>query len=223
MKPILTIHPCSAIVIVALFCGPVSSVAQEEEGAGLEIQAPATPEPAARKGGFRFPVGLTYNSGAAEVMDGLKDNYNVTSDFVWPVGISFNPYYELPMGLGFGAKIGPSTLLAIEQYTTYSYHTDFNFIVPVGAFARYTLFRGKKVCPYVRAGVAYNLVGGDYLGTGDVGFDGAIGVEIPLDSAVNLGVEVGYSTSTVTVNAGPNGGESSADYSKLTISVLGVF
>jgi len=174
-------------------------------------------------GEFKFPVGLAYTSGAQNVMDELKANYPVTSDFVWPVGLAFNPYYELDFGLSFGLSLGPSSFVVVEESTPSSTDTKLNYIVPVGGFVRYTLFRESVVSPYARAGIAYNFAGGDYIGGGDVGVFGAVGVELWRTKAVGLGLELGYSTSTVTVKAGPLGSDRSADYGELTINVMAVF
>lgn len=174
-------------------------------------------------GGFKFPVGLTYTSGAQEVMDGLRINQPITDDAVIPVGISFMPYYELDMGLSFGASLGPSSLILIQESSSFGTSDELNFIIPVGGFVRYTLLRDKNVSPYVRAGVTYNIVGGDYIESGDIGVLGAVGVEFWRNKAVGMGLEVGYSTSDVTIKAGPRGGERSADYGQLTVSIMAVF
>jgi len=179
--------------------------------------------PSSFAGKFRFPVGLTYTSGAQEVMDGLRINQPITDDAVIPVGISLTPYYELDMGLSFGASLGPSSLIIIQESSGFGTNDEFNYIIPVGAFVRYTFLREKSVSPYVRGGIAYNIAGGDYIGSGDVGGLGAVGVEFWRNKSVGMSVEVGYSTSDVTINAGPLGGERSADYGKLMISIMAVF
>jgi len=174
-------------------------------------------------GEFKFPVGLTYTSGTQEIIDELKANYPVTDDYVWPIGISLNPYYELDMGLAFGVSVGPTSFLEVEESTGSGSNTEFNYIVPVGGFVRYTFLRTGKVSPYLRAGISYNLVGGDNIGTGDVGGVGAVGVEFWRTKTVGLGLEVGYSSSTVTVKSGPLGGDRSANYGQLTVSIMAVF
>ena len=67
-------------------------------------------------GQWRFPVQLTYVNGILDVSDLYKENleaegYTITSDFVIPVAIAFNPCYEFNFGLRLGGGVGPLMLV----------------------------------------------------------------------------------------------------------------
>ena len=171
-------------------------------------------------GGFRFPIGLTYVQGAYDVTDKLKENFRISDDFVWPVGLSFSPYYEFNWGLGVGVDVGPAAIIDIQRFGA---SDNLNYIVPVGAHVRYTLLRDKDFSPYARAGFRYPIVGGDFLKDGSPGAFGAVGVEFLSTKRVSLAVELGYDTSTVKVIRGPLGGEKNATYGGLTASLMVVF
>jgi len=128
-----------------------------------------------------------------DVDDRLSDN------FVLPVGLSLNPYYEFDFGLGIGANIGPTSLIFVDT----GWETDLNIIVPVGLDLRYTFLRDKNVSPYVRAGFRYPIVSGDYFDSSTPGFFGAVGVEFLRTKRTQFGLEVAYDTSEVTVE-GPD-------------------
>jgi hypothetical protein len=157
-------------------------------------------------GKFYFPIGLSYISGLHDANDKLADFY--TRDG-WdvdkidiPIGLTFNPYYELDNGLGAGVSVGPASFMVVEERIRGSYHRDETFVsyaVPVGAFVRYTLLRDKMFSPYIRAGVKYPFAGGDNLESSQVGPFGAIGVEIWRNKKVGMSLEVGYDGSEVKV------------------------
>jgi len=162
---------------------------------------------------FRFPLGLTFANGAYDLNDKLEDSfrangYTITDDFVWPVGIAFNPRVEFPFGLGVGVALGPTQFLGVETSgDNDSEDTNLNFIAPVGAYLQYNLLRDKKVSPYARVGFRYPFTGGDYIKSGSVGPFVAAGVEFYRTEKIGFGVEVGYDWCEVKVSAGPAGGE----------------
>lgn len=149
-------------------------------------------------GEFRFPIGITYVSGAQKVLDALKDEYNVSSDVAIPVGLAFNPYYESDIGLGLGASVGPFTILSIDA----GQGTNTSVVIPVGADLRYAPFNKSSVSPYIRAGFRYPIATGDYLKTKSAGAIGGVGVEFMRTKKVSLGFELSYDSSKVTVKAG---------------------
>ncbi len=165
-------------------------------------------EDSARAGQFHFQAGLSYVQGAYEVRDRLDDNFNLSDQFVWPVGLTLSPFYELDCGFAIGLSIGPASVIAIEE----SDENDYSFILPVGADVRYTFFRHHQIAPYLRAGVRYPIVGGDYLDSGEVGAFGAVGVEFWRQKKVQMVLEAGYDSSSVKVERGPLGGDRRATY-----------
>ncbi|MCB9913174.1 MAG: hypothetical protein H6827_09280 [Planctomycetes bacterium] len=152
----------------------------------------------ARAGGidWRFPIGITYANGFQDVGDAIDENPGVDVEYVLPVGISLRPYAELTdIGLGFGVSVGPA-MLGVGDYSFYA--------VPLGVDVRYTFFRKSKVAPYVVVGARYAVAGGDFVGSGDMGFFGGVGVELfrRPRGGVALGLEVGYDSSTIDVQVG---------------------
>ena len=155
----------------------------------------------AQAGEFRFPIGLTYVSGAQKVMDKMKDNYYISDDFVLPVGLAFNPYYESDLGLGFGINFGPMTYMGVDTGD----NTDSNIIIPIGADIRYTFFRKSDISPYIKAGFRYPIASGDYLDSKSAGLFGGAGVEFLRTRKISLGIEVSYDDSKIKVKSGATG------------------
>lgn len=145
---------------------------------------------------WKFPVAVTFVNGAIEFNDQLKDNMEAdywdveSSEPMIPIATFFQPYYEYDSGFGLGAGIGP-ILMAIGDIWTYD--------IPLMFAARYTFSPNAKISPYVRGGISYHLAGGDYIEDSSFGLAGAVGIEFMRDRAVNLGVEVGYDSATVTM------------------------
>lgn len=143
--------------------------------------------------GFKFQAGLTYISGMNKLGDAIEENnpyYNVST--LLPVGLSLNAGYELNNGLGLGLSLGPAAVgLGDASF----------FVVPVGADVRYTFLRDKAVSPYVRGGVEYAFAGGDFITGSSVGFVGAAGVEFGHSKDIAWGIEAGYNSAEVEVEA----------------------
>ena len=159
-------------------------------------------------GQVHFQAGLSYTQGAYDVMDKLDNNFDLKEKFVWPVGLTLSPYYEWDCGFAAGITVGPAAVISIDEGSDDNY----SFILPVGGDVRYTFLRDRDVAPYLRAGVRFPIVGGDYLDSGEVGAFGAIGVEFWRQKKVQAVLEVGYDSSTVKVAAGPLGGGRRAAY-----------
>jgi hypothetical protein len=178
---------------------------------------------------FMFPVGLTFADGAYDLSDKLEDSfkangYRITDDFVWPVGLSFNPRVEFPFGASVGVSLGPPEFLVIERND----HDDFddddlNFIVPVGGYLQYNFLRDKTVSPYARVGFRYPIAGGDYIKSGSVGPFVAAGVEFYRTKKIGFGIEAGYDWSEVKVSAGPVGGDHTVRSIGFNVSVFVLF
>jgi hypothetical protein len=168
---------------------------------------------------WRFPVGLSYTSGLNEVADAMEDNFGLSDNWVWPVGLSFQPYAEFEFGLGIGASLGPLALVIVDR----GWETDVSYMVPLGLDVRYTFFRKGNASPYVRAGFKYILAGGDFLDSGDPGVFGAVGVEFLRKKRVNLGLEVAYCSAEVEVAKGHHGGPTDVKPYEFLVSVFAIF
>ncbi|MDD2737070.1 MAG: outer membrane beta-barrel protein [Desulfuromonadaceae bacterium] len=150
----------------------------------------------ASAGEFRVPVGITYTSGPSKLMDKVKENYNVTDDFVLPVGLAINPYYSFDSGLGIGGSIGPFIYMSISDGWG---GTNTNMILPFGVDLRYTLFRDSKFSPYVRGGYRYPITVGDYISSKSGGLFSGVGIELFKKNGFSLGMEISYDASKIEV------------------------
>lgn len=188
----------------------------------------------ARAGEFFFPVGLSYSYGSQQLNNKLADSYESdgydVDKVTVPLGLSFNPFYEWDNGIGAGLTLGPTAFLWVNEDTysgsSHEEGSKFSYAVPVGGFVRYTLFRDKKVSPYVRVGVKYPIAGGDNLGSATVGPFGAVGIDVWRNEKVGMSVEVGYDASTVKVKYTATDGSSASDkvtFSGFTATVSVVF
>lgn len=168
------------------------------------------PSPARAEGRFHFPVGIAYSYGIHTATDKLfdlyqQDGFDVTRIDI-PVGLILNPYYEWQTsigGIGAGVTVGPTMFLVVDEKTDYGYgssdNVKFSYVVPVGAFVRYTPWPKATFAPYVRAGVKYPFAGGDNLESSSVGGFGAVGVELWRTKKVGMSLEVGYDSSQIKV------------------------
>jgi hypothetical protein len=146
----------------------------------------------ATAGEWRIPFGLTYVAGASEFLDQIEDNLEdegyTTDTFIWPVGITVQPYYEFDFGLGIGFGAGPVVLVSGDADA---------FLLPLNASLRFAFLPWAKVTPYVRAGVSHIMASGDYVEGSSTGLVGALGVEFMRHKAVGLGIEIGYDSAVV--------------------------
>jgi hypothetical protein len=177
---------------------------------------------------FKIPVGLTYAQGAYDVNDKLKESlreggYDVTDDYVWPVGLTLNPRVEFPCGFGLGVTVGPTVFQVVERETGHDKDDELSYIIPLGAFVQYTLLRDGKVSPYLRAGFRFPITGGDNIKDGTIGAFGAVGVEFYRQKRVAFGFEVGYDSSEVTVTGGPGMAEYKVTPIGFNVTVFALF
>ncbi|MBN1905672.1 MAG: outer membrane beta-barrel protein [Deltaproteobacteria bacterium] len=143
-------------------------------------------------GEWRFPVGLSYFSGLDDIGDILEDNetsgYTTADITVIPVGITFRPYYEFENGMGVGMDFGPTMLTTGD--------IDF-FNFPINATFRYSFNHDGNTSPYLRAGVSYNIVSGDYKEGSNPGIFAAAGIELMRTKMIGFGIEVAYDSSEI--------------------------
>ena len=182
----------------------------------------------AHAGQWRFPVGLAYSTGFSDVSTVFKDNlralhYSVDSTTEVPVGITFQPYYQFDSGLGIGGGFGPFMYLEADASSGASYVM---YDLPVNLCLRYAILPSSNISPYLRAGVSYNIAGGDFVQGKDVGFLGGIGVEFYRNNRVGFGLEATYDSSSLTLEKKHMGGPSTNEKvkpSEFLISIFAVF
>jgi len=185
-----TIRLASCAIAVIAGMGLSSSARAEDVtiAANTNTVAGMGPSSSAHvEGRFYFPVGIAYSSGIHTATDKLfdlykQDGFDVTRVDI-PVGLILNPYYEWQTsigGIGAGVTVGPTMFIVVDEKTDYGYgssdNVKFSYVVPVGAFVRYTPWPKATFAPYVRGGVKYPFAGGDNLESSSVGGFGAVGL-----------------------------------------------
>jgi hypothetical protein len=153
-------------------------------------------------GGFHFDIGLTFASGMLDVRQKVVDVYAANNDpincFVIPVGLTFDAYYEFPIGLGIGANLGPTTIC--EGNNDFGGNPPSFIILPVGLDVRYTFFNDQKISPYVRGGFRYPLAIGDPVSfSPQIGAFGAVGLIFHRENHRLVGLEVAYDNSQLDI------------------------
>jgi hypothetical protein len=147
---------------------------------------------------WRFPLGFTYASGFNDIVDIYENNlakkgYIADTQYVWPIGIAFRPYFESESGLGFGTDIGPVMIVS----TTGGYEDYSFFNLPLNLNMRYTPFPKSDASPYIRGGASYNLASGDFVDKSKAGLFGAFGLEFNRTKSIGFGFEIAYDTSEI--------------------------
>lgn len=174
-------------------------------------------------GQWRFPVGISFVSGFHNVVSVYKDNlraqgYSVSDSYEVPVGLMFQPYYQFDNGLGVGGGFGPFMFLRAEgsgvSYDLYS--------MPVNLCVRYVLFPSKNISPYIRAGLSYNIAGGDFIRERNVGFLGGVGVEFFRQNKVGFGLEASFDSSSLKLER-VGAGDKEVRPSEFIVSLFAVF
>jgi hypothetical protein len=166
-------------------------------GSGLLVSA-AESQPQKNVSEWRFPVGLTYNSGFSDVVDYYETAYDADSTWMMPVGPSFTPYYQFAHGSRIGIDVGPATYITIDGYYDEATYWD----LPTGISYGFNLFPQATVSPYAKIGIKYHIAGGDSYDSSSLGGFGAIGVEIIRTKIVGIQAEIGYDASEITFSDG---------------------
>ena len=163
------------------------------------------PSPAGSSTEYHVEAGLTYASGVQNIVDQMKTNFGFDHDYIWPIGIKLTAYAQTSSGFGYGGGIGPCEFISVKDRSHYYHHdddTNTSYIIPVFADLRYYFPQNGFFAPYVRAGVAYPISGGDYIGNGTPGPLVAIGAHVWEHRILAIGVEAGYDASKVEVKSG---------------------
>lgn len=163
------------------------------------------PSPASDRTEFHFEAGLTYASGVEKVANQMETNFGLERNYLMPVGFKFTAYAKTPCGFGYGVGVGPCSFFSVKDRNHYYHHNDdtnTSYIIPVFADLRYYFPQDGLFAPYVRAGVADSIAGGDYIGSGTPGPVVAVGTLVWEHRIVAIGVEAGYDASKVEVKAG---------------------
>jgi hypothetical protein len=200
------------------------------------------PSPAGSTTEYHFEVGLTYASGLKNVVDQMKTNFGLEDDSSIPIGLRISAYAKTESGFGIGAGIGPCEFYNVRTYryrsdrrSNDSYYYDdgyysrdnyddhWSYVIPVFADLRYYFPRTSLMAPYVRAGVAYPISGGDHLGAGTPGPVAALGAQVWSQRYVSIGIELGYDDSKVRIKSGPFHREEKVRSGEFTISVYAAF
>jgi len=138
-------------------------------------------------GSLHHSIGLYYVSGLNDVVDVIEHNleergYSVDT-FKWPIGLSYQPYYQFDNGLRLGAGIGPAVMTFGD--------VDF-YDIPLKFNVGYTFFQKNSVSPYIKIGAAYHIADGDFVDGGELGFTSSIGIEFSKSNYLRWGLEVTY-------------------------------
>ncbi|MFA5073054.1 MAG: outer membrane beta-barrel protein [Nitrospirota bacterium] len=174
-------------------------------------------------GQWRFPVGVAYSTGFYKMTNVVEDNlhamgYSVEKKSQWPVGLTFQPYYEFDNGLGIGGGFGPFMYLKAESPSeSYSLYA-----MPVNLSLRYAFLPSSNISPYIRSGISYHIAGGDFVKSKEVGFLVGIGTEFFRKKKVGFGFEFAVDTSSVNMTKYYNS-DKKVRPSEFLISIFAVF
>lgn len=161
---------------------------------------------------FHLQAGVSYASGFHKLGDAIEaNNPFIDIDTVIPVGLQVGGYYEIKYGIAVGASVGP----VVVGYGD----ADF-YVVPLQADVRYFILPTRDISPYVRAGIAYSIAGGDFISGGSPGFVAGGGVEFMRNKKFGFGAEVVYNSSEVNVDATLSGPEREIKTHEITASIF---
>ncbi|MFC1603618.1 outer membrane beta-barrel protein [Planctomycetota bacterium] len=150
----------------------------------------------AMAGGMRWPIGISYVNGFTDLADQYEDNlqadgYSTLSADPFPVGISFQPYYQWDDGLRIGVGVGPIMIITGD--------VD-HFQLPFSVTAGYTFMPDGPVSPYVKAGPSYHFASGDDYEGSNLGFVAGVGIEFLKSKKFAMGLEAVYDSAEVDID-----------------------
>ncbi len=198
-------------------------------GLGLPLVARTgiIPSPAASTTEYHVELGFTYASGIENVLNQLEKNFGFERNNSTSIGLKLTGYAKLENGIGFGVGVGPCSYIEVRDQNHYYHHYDDNvkssYVIPVFADIRYYFPKAGFLAPYIRAGVAYPISGGDYIGMGDPAPLIAIGANVWEHRIVAIGIEAGYDASKVKVKSGYLHQAEKVRPTEFTLSVFAAF
>lgn len=154
--------------------------------------------------GYHFEAGLSYATGTDDVLRQVETNFGFSQDYKRQVGLHLAAYNRFSKNLAIGGSVGPCMFFKVTDSETHytDKHDHWNYVIPVSADVRYFFGKTGVFIPYLRAGLAHSIAGGDYIGPGSPGLVAAVGTYIGEKRGFKLGLELGYDSSTVKVKSG---------------------
>lgn len=153
---------------------------------------------------------ISYASGVNDVADLYENNYNATHTYSYvkvhmqiPVGLAFAADYQWNSGLRADVGLGPFFTIKQDDRSDrdnryYDDSTDLHYYeVPVNATVGYSFIPHGSVSPYIRAGVAYHFVSGDYYRSSTPGLFAAVGLEFSRTNTARYVLEIAADQSQV--------------------------
>lgn len=204
------------------------------------------PSPRDSQTEFHVEVGFTYASGMNNVVNQLEKNFGLEEDESFPVGFKVSAFAKFPSGFAVGGGFGPCQYFRVRTYNPnhgsyysqnyyyddyyydngyrYSYDSEeTSYLIPVFADIRYYFSCDSVITPYVRAGIAYPISGGDFLSAGTPGAIGAVGAQFVETRYFAMGLELGFDDSRVQVKSGPFHPKEKVRPTEFTISLFATF
>jgi len=176
-------------------------------------------------GEMRYQINLSYVDGLNDLGDLIEENWEqdrldegywaADADvIVWPVGVSFSPYYQWDSGLRVGAGIGP--IVAIFG--------DLDYVeVPLSARVGYAFNPSGSMSPYVFAGPSYHIASGDYVDGSNLGVVVGGGVELVKRDNFVVGIEATYDSAEVDIDDVTRGGTQGIKTTEFSVGVFFLF
>jgi hypothetical protein len=164
--------------------------------------------------GIHYPVGLAYVTGFDKVVEVYEENLRIEIEDNYPIGLTFDPYYQWESGLAVGAGIGPLMLVS----------GDVDLVnVPVNIHGRYYFDPEGNFSPYFKAGFSYNIASGDNVDSSSLGVFGGLGLEFYRSNSLSWGLEAIYDTSSIEFERNWRSGTSNIKPIALKVGVFIIF
>ena len=162
--------------------------------AGIFLVCASTLSTSAQCDDWKFGAQLSYISGINDVRDLYKSNlrYEHSADIEeeesLPIGLGFRSVYHSDNGARIDLSVGPFAIIFGDVD-----HVE----LPIAGSIGYNFNPSGTITPYVRAGLAYHFINGDYVEDSDVGLIGAVGIEFGHGKRFSWGLELAIDTTTV--------------------------